>query len=227
LFGDKPLPTAFRSEAEIEAEVDTSFVSEGGRADIRVKNPKGELSEAAVLLIIDEPPRVLGINPAVTGTGAENLEITITGERFQRGAVVQLQGHAIDTRFASPTSLVAVAPNSSFVRAAELSLVVHNADGNQSNVLTLSVGNGPLITRLSRSKIRAGGGVFEVTVGGVAFKPGVILFGDGIALSTTFVDEGSLRARIPSEMTSGPGVLTLQARHPDGGRSNIATLKVK
>ena len=56
---------------------------------------------------------------------------------------------------------------------------------------------------------------------------GVILFANDIALSTTFVSDSSFNARIPAEMTNQPVVLTLQARHPDGGRSNTVKLKVK
>ena len=227
LSGDTPLATTFRSETEVEAQVASSVVAEGGRAAIRVKNPRGERSEAAVLLIIDDPPLLLAINPALTGTGAESLEIAVSGERFQRGAGVQVQGQAIETRFISSTSLVAVAPSSLFAHAAELSLRVLNADGNQSNALAMTIENGPLITRLSRGKVKTGSGAFDMIVVGVAFKPGVILFANDIALSTTFINEGSLTARIPAEITGLPGALRLQARNPDGGRSNTATLKVK
>jgi hypothetical protein len=122
---------------------------------------------------------------------------------------------------------VAIVPGALFVRAAELPLFVLNADGNQSNALTLTVENGPLITHLSRGKIKAGSGTVELTVGGVAFKQGVILFANDVALSTTFVSDGSFTARIPAELTNEPGALTLQARHPDGGRSNTVKLKVK
>jgi hypothetical protein len=162
------------------------------------------------------------------GTGsADNLEVAVSGERFQRGANVQVQGQAVETSFVSSTSLVAIVPRTLFVRAAELPLFVLNADGNRSNSLTLTVENGPLITRLSRTKIRAGGGVFELTVHGVAFKPGVIVFANDIALSTAFVNETLFTARIPAEMTNQPGALTLEARNPDGGRSNTARLRVR
>ncbi len=227
LLGNTPLPTVFRSDTQLEAQVAATLVAEGGGADVRVKNPRGELSGTARLLIADDPPRVSRITPQTTGTGAENLEVSVAGERFQRGASVQVQGKAVETRFVSSTSLVAIVPSTLFVRAAELPLLVLNADGTQSNALTLTVENGPLITRLSRGKIKAGGGIFELTVGGVAFKPGVILFANDIALSTTFVSDGSFTARIPAAMTNQPGVLTLQARHPDGGRSNTVKLKVR
>jgi hypothetical protein len=179
------------------------------------------------LSIVDEPPRVLRITPQTTGTGAENLEVSVAGERFQRGAGVRVQGQVVETRFVSLTSLMAIVPSSLFARAAELPLIVLNADGNASNAVMLTVENGPLITRLSRGKIKAGSEVFELTVGGVAFKPGVILFAGDLALSTTYVSDVSFTARLPAEMTNQPGVLTLQARHPDGGRSNTVKLKVK
>ncbi|HZM90726.1 MAG TPA: lamin tail domain-containing protein [Blastocatellia bacterium] len=227
LFGDSPLPTTFRAETQLEAQVPANLVSQGGAADVYVKNPRGELSGSVRLLIVDDPPNVSGVTPNSAGTGAQNLEVEVSGKRFQQGAQVRIQGEPVETRFVSSTSLMATLPGALFGKAAELPLSVLNTDGNISNIAILTVENGPLITRLSRGRIRAGSGVFELTVGGVAFKPGVILFANDTALSTTFVNDSTLTARIPADLTSQPGVLTLQARHPDGGRSNIVKLKVK
>jgi lamin tail-like protein/IPT/TIG domain-containing protein len=226
LIGNTALETVFRSDTQLEATVAAGLVAEGGAADVRVKNPRGELSSIARLLIVDDPPKITRITPQTTGTGADKLEVTITGERFQRGAGVSVQGVPVTTTFVSSTTLIAIVPNTSFTRAADLPLLVVNSDGNQSNALTLTVENGPLITRLARGKIKAGTGAFEISVGGVAFKPGVVLYANETALSTTFVSEASFTARIPAEMTAQPGVLTLQARHLDGGRSNTVKLKV-
>ncbi len=226
LLDNTALPTVFLSDTQLEARVAANLVSQAGGADIRVKNPRGELSGVTRLLITDDPPQLSRIAPQTTGTGAENLEVSVTGERFQRGASVTVQGAAVETRFVSSNSLVAVVPSELFERAAELPLFVLNADGNSSNALTLTVENGPLITRLSRRKVKAGRGSLELAVGGVAFKAGVILFANGTALSTTLVDDASLTARIPADMTNQPGVLMLQVRHPDGGRSNMVKFKV-
>lgn len=227
LFGNAPLSTVYRSDTMLEAQVSATLITEGGAADVRVKNPRGELSSSARLLITDDPPRVTRITPGTTGTGALDLEISIAGDRFQRGASVLVQGRATETRFVVSTALIAVVPATFFARAAELPVAVLNADGNRSNNVTLTVENGPLITRLSRRKIRAGGGDFDLMVGGVAFKRGIVLFVNDVAVSTTFGDEVSLTARIPAEMTSQAGVLTLQAHNPDGGRSNTVKLMVQ
>jgi hypothetical protein len=103
---------------------------------------------------------------------------------------------------------------------------VLNADGNESNTVTIAIDNGPLITRLDRRRIKAGGGDTELAVGGVAFKPGLVLFVNDRAVPTTNVSETSLLARIPALMIAVPGYLMLQARALDGGRSNRVTIRV-
>jgi hypothetical protein len=220
------LPTVFRSDTLLEALVSSDLLSVGGRAGIQVKNPRGELSGLARFLIVDDPPRILRISPQKTGTGAESLEISITGERFQRAATAMIGSTALNTKFESSTSLVAIIPGTLLQRAVELSVIVVNEDTNESNSLTINIENGPLITRISRNKIKAGSGAFVFEVGGVAFSPEVILYANNVALETKYINDNSLTARIPAEMTQQPGVLLLQARNPDGGRSNIVRIKV-
>lgn len=227
LFGDIALPTVLLADARLDAQVTATLVTEGGAAEVRVRNPRGELSGVARLLITDDPPRVIRITPGTAGTGALNFEISISGERFQRDARVLVKDQMVETSFVASTAIVAVVPATFFARAAELPVVVLNADGNRSNSVTLKVENGPLITRLSRRKIRAGTADLLLSVGGVAFKRGVVLFVNDIEVSTTFVDDASLTARIPAEMTSQAGVLSLQARNPDGGRSNTVKVMIK
>jgi hypothetical protein len=226
LFGQTQLATAFRSDTRLEAEVSADFISEGGVIEMRVRNPKGELSTSEKFVIADDPPRALEITPQTTGTGAENLELTIEGERFQRGARVTISGEAVETKFVSKRSLVAVAPAKFFKAAGALEARVINEDNNLSNALTLAVENGPLITRLPHKRIKVGAGVVEMRIGGVAFKPQMVLFVNDSPVLTTFVSDTAFVARIPVELTSHPGTLTLQARHADGGRSNKVTLKV-
>ena len=226
LFNQARLETTYRSDTLLEAEVDAKLIVEGGAVDVRAQNPKGELSASARLLIVDDPPRLLRLTPGKTGTGAESLQVTIEGERFQRAARASVAGETVETRFVNSTSIVATVPDHFFKQAAELEVRVVNADGNQSNGLKLTVDNGPLITRLSRSRLKTGRGAAEITVGGVAFKPDIILFVNDGAVATAFVSDTVITARIPEEVTSKPGTLTLQARHADGGRSNKVTVKV-
>jgi hypothetical protein len=166
------------------------------------------------------------MRPQKVGTGAEDVEITLEGERFQRGAILEVAGEAIRAHFVSQAELRAILSNRFFARAAELQVRVRNADGNLSNAAALLVENGPLITRLSRSKIKAGRGPVEISIAGVAFQQGAALFVNQRQVATVFVSDAELRAVIPADMTEMPGSLALQVRNPDGGRSNKAALKV-
>jgi hypothetical protein len=224
------LATVYQSETELEARVGAELLMEGGLFEVRVQNPRGETSGNAKFFIFDEPPGLAAINPKKTGTGAENLEITIQGERFQRGAVVTIANEKVATKFiqaaGQTASLVAIAPEKFFTAAANLELRVINEDANVSNAMTLTVENGPLITRISRTKIKAGRGAVDLSFSGVAFDSAIVLFVDDKPVPTTFVNETSFTARIPAEMTNVVGQLTIQARHTDGGRSNKIKIKV-
>ena len=230
LFGETPLPTLYHSASEIEARVGDELLLEGGAFEIRVKNPRGETSGKTRWVIADDPPQLISMTPRRTGTGAENLEITLRGERLQRGAVLVIGNERLETRLVeaagSAVSLLGVAPEKFFTAARDLEVRVLNADGNLSNSLALAVENGPLITRVSHPKLRAGKGTVDLGISGVAFHPDIILFVEGKAVQTNFIDDTSFTARLPAEMTEVAGQLTLQARHKDGGRSNRITIRV-
>jgi hypothetical protein len=87
------------------------------------------------------------------------------------------------------------------------------------------VENGPLITRLPKP-LKSGNGAVEVRVGGVAFQEGITLFVNDSAVETRFVSDVEFKATIPASVTEAPGRLSLQARHPNGARSNRVTLRV-
>jgi Lamin Tail Domain/IPT/TIG domain len=227
LLGNAELATTFRSASLLEAEVTVALAAEAGALEVRVRNPRGETSSAATLVVFDDPPQLARLTPAQTGTGAEDLELMIEGERFERGAVALVGGQMLATDFVAKTTLRLILPASLFTRAGPISVQVTNADGNFSNTLSIAVDYGPLITRLSRKRIRAGTGEVDLNIGGVAFKPDVILFVNDVAVPTTFVSETTFTARLPAGVTAQAGKLTLQARHADGGRSNRATLRVE
>lgn len=225
-----PLPTVYLSPTELEARVDAELLLEGGALQVQVQNPRGETSGNIRFLIFDEPPNLVSIAPQKTATGAENLEITIQGGRFQRGAVVMIADEKVTTRLLQggdgKISLLAVAPEKFFRAAGRLEIRVINEDENLSNALPLTIENGPLITRLSRAKIKSGRGAVDITFSGVAFHPDIVLFAGDMALPTTFINDTSFTARLSASITASVGELTLQARHPDGGRSNKVKLRI-
>lgn len=225
-FRGVEIETDRRSDTELWAEVTARLVAEGGAADVLVRNPKGEMSAPLPFPVIDDPPLITSVSPGRTGTGAENFKIKISGERFQRGARVIVSEEGVPAEIDAPASISATIGAKFFARAADLEIRVQNADGNLSNLGTLSVENGPLITRLARSKVKAGRGDFDLEIGGLEFKIGIELLVDGTPVAAKFVSSTVVKARVPSTLTQRPGNLELQVRNPDGGRSNRVRLRV-
>jgi hypothetical protein len=229
LFGDEVLETTYRTGSEVETLVNSGLIAEGGLVEVRVRNPRGELSSASRFVVIDDPPRISSFTPRKASTGAEGLQVTVSGERFQRGAKIVVSGESVQTTRTNGEGglrLVGLLPDRLFSQAALLDLRVSNADGNLSNSVSLRVENGPLITRLSRNRLKAGRGAVEITVDGVAFNPDAILFINDKPVPTTIVTDTSIRAVIAAELTNTPGNLELQVRSADGGRSNRVTVRV-
>lgn len=226
LFNNIAVPAEVHSSSELEAVIPAELLIEPGAAEVKVRNPKGEVSAGAKFVLVGDPPRIDSITPDTTGTGAENLEVTIRGDNFQKHAVLTINGEGASSSALSPTSLTFVMPASFCAKAGIVTLKIINEDGNESNARALAVQNGPLITRLGRKKIRAGRGEVQLTVGGVQFKEGGVLFVNDVAVATRFVSDVELDATIPAEFTASPATLTLQVRNPDGGRSNKANLRV-
>jgi hypothetical protein len=211
----------------LDVDVPAALVAEPGAVELRVRNPKGELSSSARFVVTGDAPRIARLTPRTSGTGAESLEIEIEGEHFQRRAIVTVNGEAAQTRFVSTSLLVGTLAGKFFSKSATLEIKVVNEDGNSSNGEALTVENGPLITHLSRNRVKPGRSPVELTIEGVAFKEGVLLFVNEAAVPTRFVDETEIAATIPAELVAAPGLLVLQARHPNGARSNRVNLRVK
>jgi hypothetical protein len=226
LFANQTLSANVLSSTELEVIIPAELLIEVGFVDVRVRNPKGELSKISRFLIIGDPPRIASITPEKTGTGAENLEVNILGESFQHHSIALINNEKIETRFISPTSMLVIAPAKFFTTAGEIEIKIVNADETQSNPFKLTIENGPLITRLSRKKIKAGSGAVPIKISGVAFKSDVVLFVNHRAVQTSFTHDGEFNATIPVALTEVGGTLELQARHADGGRSNRVKIKV-
>ncbi len=225
IFGQASLETAYLSDAKITTQISAELISEGGATEVHVQNPRGELSSAAKFLIVDDPPHIALVTPDRIGTRAKNIEIAITGERFERGAVITIGGEKVETIFGARDSLKASVPDKYFERAALLEVRVINADTNQSNAVTLTIENGPLLTRLPK-KIKVGAIAVEIAIGGLEFKPGIVLIINEVEVQTVFVSDTQITARIPAQLIATPGTLSLTARNRDGGRSNTAVIKV-
>src|SRR5262249_20209124 len=156
LFGARPLAAVVKSDTELVAEIGGDLILEPGSVEVQVRNPRGELSSEERFLVVGDAPKVISLSPDSAGTMAQGFVVTVIGEHFEQRAVVLVNGAATESSFESDRKLSAKLLDSVLLKAGRLEIEVLNDDGNRSNAVGLPVRNGPLITRISRSRLSAG-----------------------------------------------------------------------
>jgi IPT/TIG domain-containing protein len=74
----------------------------------------------------------------------------------------------------------------------------------------------PTITQLSPSSMPAGSAAFTLTVSGMNFASGAVVFWNGGALTTTFVSSSKLTAAIPMADIANAGTVLVHVTNPGG-----------
>ena len=78
----------------------------------------------------------------------------------------------------------------------------------------------PTLTSLSPATGTAGGPGFTLTVNGSNFVPGAVVFWDGAARATTFVNSGQLQATIPAGDLAATGTVNVNVSNPGTAESS-------
>src|SRR6201999_4635826 len=89
MFDTVPLATKFISATQLQAEVPSLLIVGSGIRIITAQNADGGSSNDAIFEVLPDPPLIHSIDPSSIIAGAGDRIITITGERFQPGAVVR------------------------------------------------------------------------------------------------------------------------------------------
>jgi predicted RecA/RadA family phage recombinase len=74
----------------------------------------------------------------------------------------------------------------------------------------------PTITQLSPSSMTAGSGAFTLTVSGMNFASGAVVYWNGGTVMTTFVSSSKLTAAIPAANVANTGTVLVHVTNPGG-----------
>ena len=78
----------------------------------------------------------------------------------------------------------------------------------------------PILTSLSPASATVGGAGFTLTVNGSDFVPGAVVFWDGAARATSFVNDEQLQATIPAGDIAATGTATVIVSNPGTAESS-------
>jgi hypothetical protein len=176
-------------------------------------------------------PIVSGVSPATAGQGAQNRNITITGQGFAPGAIAQFgamnSGITTNyTQFIDGNTLVA---NISVANGAPLTTydvtVQDPGFGLGTCTACFSVNSGPTVTSTSPGSRGAGATNQTVTINGTGFANGstVAFGGSGISIdNTSYVSPTQLAVTIDVATGTPNGPRSVTVVNPDGGQGACA-----
>ncbi len=172
-------------------------------------------------------PTVSAISPAAIPAGAAATTLTVTGTGFTASTVVQVNGTAETTTYASATQVTAVIPAGQLATGALLQVAAVNGTA-ASGTVNLEVDNpSPTIAQFSPASVVIGSGPTTVAVTGTGFLPSTIIQA-GTSRVTTYVSPTMVTVALTAAdfAAATPLALTAVNPTPGGGVSTPASLPV-
>ena len=186
---------------------------------------------AYVFQTLNKHPQAGSLTPDNAIAGGSAFQLTVQGQHFVSGAVVNWNGSPRQTTFVSGATLRANILASDIAQAGKYKVTVTDPPpgGGTSNSLTFTVNNPtPQLTQLKPNQAKKGGPSFTMRILGSGFVPGAVAKDNGEALDTTFVNSGEIDATIPASALKNAGTYKIIAVNPGpgGGKSNALTFTV-
>ena len=164
------------------------------------------------------PPFVGKLTPESVHAGSPAFTLTVTGDGFVSGSVVEMNANPLPTKFVASTTLTA-SVDASFLEVPQIlqvSVVNPSKGSNSSPFLVSTI----VISSLSPSSAKAGGPAFTLTVVGSFFTSSSVVEFNGSALPTTFVDPNTVTAAVPASAIASAGTVPVDVANTGAFRTS-------
>jgi len=226
-LGIERLEAKALSPTGLRFEIPASFISAAGALQIRVINSDGNRSNAAILTVLNRPPRILSLTPERIDAGSASFELAISGADFQREAMVEIGAERLTPIRVTPAEIVVRVTEAMIEEPKQLSVRVINADSRVSNEKILSILNpGLRLVSIEPEFVIAGRGGLNLKLRGSGFQNGSSVLVDGRPAQTAFLSFSRLSAQIPAELIVEAGMRRIRVRNEDGNLSDELQLAV-
>ncbi|HSQ79016.1 MAG TPA: SBBP repeat-containing protein, partial [Candidatus Bathyarchaeia archaeon] len=135
-----PRPTTLISDAELSFEVFTNDLSDGGTAEIYLRNPDGEAA-GPVHLQLNNPIPVLDSFSPPAGTAGGSADLRLLGSDFVVSSRARWNGEILPSGYTGPGALLATIPAADLATGGEFEVSVVNPapEGGVSATLTYRI----------------------------------------------------------------------------------------
>ena len=168
---------------------------------------------------------ITSISPGQVVAGSASFALTVNGTGFSRSTVIQWNGSALPTTFASKEKITTVVPAQFVATPGVAQVRAANQNGASNPVLFTvadNVADPPAISTLTPGHALAGGVSFVLTVDGNAFGVGATVLWNGSPLPTTFISENRISAAVSAFLIRSAGTADVKVLNPgvSGSMSN-------
>lgn len=225
--------TTFVSATQLTIQITTADLAASGTLNVTVTNPApgGGTSGISTFAVNNPLPSITSLSPSSAIAGGGAFTLTVDGANFVSGAMVNFNGAAVATMFASATQLTASIPAAATTATGTFNVTVTNPapGGGVSGTSPFAVNNPvPAIASLSPNNAIVGGAPFTMTVTGSNFVSGATVSFNGSNKTTTFVSATQVTAQITTVDLAAAGAVNVIVTNPTpgGGASSASTFTV-
>ena len=170
-------------------------------------------------------PTISAISPASARANSGAFTLTVTGTNFVSGSIVYFGGQQRATTFVSATELTAAIQAADIAGLGQASVFVANptpGGGDSTQIIFTVFGPPPTISLLSPSSVVVGGAAFTLTVSGLNFVSGSLVYFNGTPRTTTFVSTTQLTIAISASEIAIQGTINISVTNPPGDAGNTS-----
>jgi DNA-binding beta-propeller fold protein YncE len=161
-------------------------------------------------------PAIDSLQPAEVEQGRlKNLQLVITGQRFNDGASVIVNGAEMAAELTQKGgALATLLPRALFDDVKNITIQVKGANGVLSSPRELRVvrPGAPILDEIRPAEVAGPSSGFVLKVSGRNFRASSTIFVAGRALNTQQVNANTLQASVPADLLSSPGELKVVVR---------------
>jgi hypothetical protein len=206
-WGATGLTTNYVSATQLTVALTTQLATTvGSPVSVTVQNGTVANVSGSITFTVNDPS-ISSLGPVSTDpAGTSGFTLTVTGTNFVTGvSTVLWNGVALATPISvSATQITVAVPTGNLLLAGTPSVTVQNGSATLTSAgSTFTVT--PTVTGLSQTSASSGGPTFTLTVSGVGFVPGAVVYFGGAAMSTIYVNSTTLTATVLSTSIASAG----------------------
>ena len=235
-FGGQARTTTFVNSTQLNANILSSDIANGGTGVVFVFNPLpgGGASTSIGFAVFNPSPSISSINPTSVVAGSAGFTLTVNGSSFVPGSVVNFNGTARSTTYVGQTQLTIAVSATDIANQGTVSITVTNpangvAGGGTSDPVMLTIlpaSVQPVVGTLVPASATAGGLGFTLTVTGSGFTATSVVSFNLNNEPTAYVSSTQLTAMIPATAIAVAGDPVVIVTNPGVGISLLATFVV-